>query len=258
MNMKPNIFSRRWILCGLFLTLLATIACSKKQPQPVPQDDPKPVASDAAHFDGGTYCVQTIAQGPPVPQAIHFSNKENESDGSYRDFETDLSSDKLDVSFHQRRHSTQIDQTVSHPAMDMGSVHIPASTIIVADGYTNISETNHYVRSDAHGWLMGTGLVPEDGTPAGLFISKPTVTKVGNETINGFETDKYAIDTTQQTHMDKGPLLMVGQLKDYNITGTAWVAKQPVCILQYQIDYEEDRTDGSVRKVHYEGGATRQ
>jgi hypothetical protein len=257
MNRNGAVLFQRWILVGLCLALLATIACSKKQLQPVQQDDPKPMSSDATHFDGGTYCVQAIPQGLPVSQAIHFSNRENESDGSYRDFETDLSSDKLDVSFHQRRHSTEIDQPTSHPEVDMGSAHIPAGTITVADGYTDIFETNHYTRSDAHRWLMGTTLVPEDGTPSGLFISKPRVTKVGHETINGFETDKYAIDTTQQTHMDKVALLMAGQLKDYNITGTAWVAKQPVCILQYQIDYEEDRTDGSVQKVHYEGGATR-
>lgn len=258
MSTRPNILPRQWILFGLFLTLLATIACSRQKPKVVQRTDPKPPASDAAHFDGGTYCVQAIPQGPPVSQAIHFSNKENESDGSLKDFETDLSSDKLDVAFHQRRPATQYDQPSTHPAMDQGGMHIPAQTLAIADGVVDFVETNHYSRSDAHQWAMGTTLVVQSGTPWDLFISRPLVTKVGSETISGFETDKYAIDTTKQTQMDKVATLMAGQLKDYNITGTAWVVKQAACILQYQIDFEEDSKDGSVRKVHYEGGATRQ
>jgi len=258
MNLNRAVLSRQWSLCVLCIALLTTIACSKKKPPAVEQPDPKPVASDATHFDGGTYCVQTIPQGPPVSQAIHFFNKQNESDGSLKDFETDLSSDKLDVAFHERRPATQFDQPSSHPAIDQGGMHVPAQTLTVADGVADMVETNHYTRSDAHEWAMGTTIVAQGGTPWGLFISKPIVTKVGSETISGFETDKYAIDTTQQSHLDKMALLMAGQLKDYNITGTAWVAKQPVCVLQYQIDYEEDGKDGSVRKQHFEGGASRQ
>lgn len=258
MNLNRAVLLRPWIGFVLGVASLATTACSQKKPAPVEQPDPKTVASDAAHFDGGTYCVQAIAQGPPVSQAIHFFNKENESDGSLKDFETDLSSDKLDVAFHQRRPATQSDQPSTHPAIDQGNMHIPAQTLTVADGVADFVETNHYTRADTHQWAMGTTIVAQGGTPWGLFINKPTVTRMGSETASGFETDKYAIDTTHQTVGDKAAALMIGQLKDYNITGTAWVAKQPVCVLQYQIDYEEDGKDGSVRKVHYEGGATRQ
>lgn len=257
MNTKTTILRRQSIFFGLFLVSLATIACSKQKPKVVERTDAKPATSNANHFDGGTYCIQTISQGPPVSQPVHFSNKQNESDGSLKDFETDLSSDKLDVTFHQRRPATQFDTPSTHGAMDQGDMHIPAQTLTVADGVADIVETSHYTRSHAHEWAMGTTVVAQGGTPWGLFISKPNVTKVGSETINGFETDKYTIDTTQQGQMDKVALLMAGGLKDYNITGTAWMAKQPGCIVQYQIDYEEDNKDGSVRKVHYEG-TTRQ
>lgn len=53
------------------------------------------------------------------------------------------------------------------------------------------------------------------------------------------------------------PGLIGERLKDYNIVGTAWVAKQRACVLQYQIDCEEDVKDGTVRNVHYEGSTTK-
>jgi hypothetical protein len=212
----------------------------------------------ADYFDGGTYCVQTIAQGPAPAQPLHFSNKENESDGSSKDFESDLSGDKLDVTLHRRQRATQYDKPSSTPAVDNGPIHVPAMTTTVSDGYAELVQTSHYLRSDDHQWSMGTTTVAQGGTPWHLFIYKPAESKVGSETISGYETDKYTIDTTHQTQLDKSPLLMAGDLKDYNVVGTAWVAKQGPCVLQYQIDYEEDAKDGSVRKEHYEGGVTKQ
>lgn len=215
-------------------------------------------AAAANDFDGGTYCVQNFLQGPPLPQPIHFSNKENESDGSSKDFETDLAGDKLDITFHQRRHAAADEKSTSSPAVDNGPIHVPAINITVADGFAEVTQPSHYVRSDAHDWAMGTTVVAQGGTPWGLFIYKPPVTKVGSENVSGFDTDKYAVDTTHQGQLDKSVGLIGGRLKDYNITGTAWVAKQGKCIVQYQIDYEEDGKDGTVRKVRYEGGVTKQ
>jgi hypothetical protein len=50
---------------------------------------------------------------------------------------------------------------------------------------------------------------------------------------------------------------MLRQLKDYNITGTAWVLKDANCVLQYNIDDEQVGTDGKVSKTHYEGTVTK-
>jgi len=252
------VLSTRWILSGLCLALLATFACSSRTPKTAKNDDPKPATADGSHFDGGTYCVQTISQGSPMSQMIHFSNKENESDGSSKSFESDLSADKLDVIYHERRHATPDDKPFSKPAVNNGPFHVPAMTVTIADGYSDLVQTNHYTRSDSHDWGMGVTSVAQGATPWGLFIQKPNVTQVGTETIGGFETNKYAVDTTHQSQLEKSAGLMAGQLKDYNITGTAWVAKDLGCVLQYQIDYEEDAKDGSVRKVHYEGGLSRQ
>jgi hypothetical protein len=257
LNINGEAFLRRWVLFVLSLTILVTAACGKKA-RTANNDDLKPAAVAAANFDGGTYCVQTITQGPAPAQPLHFSNKENESDGSAKDFESDLSGDKFEVTLRQRHKATQYDKSGSTPAVDNGPIHSPSITTTVADGFAEVVQTNHYARSEPNQWSMGISTVAQGGTPWDLFINKPTTTKVGSETINGFETDKYAIDTTRQTQLEKSALLMAGQLRDYNIVGTAWVAKPEACIVQYQIDYEEDAKDGSVRKVHYEGGVTKQ
>jgi len=246
------------IFGGLCVGLLMTTGCGKTQ-KAASEDSPKAgVAGGGTDFDGGTYCVQTFLQGPALAQPLHFSNKETESDGSSKDFESDLSEDKLDVVFHQRRKAAPDEKTSSSPAVDNGPIHVPAISTTVADGFADVTQPSHFVRSDAHEWSMGTTIVAQGGTPWGLFISKPPVTKVGSESISGFDTDRYTVDTTHQGQLDKPPFLAGGQLKDYNITGTAWVAKQGKCILQYQIDYEEDGKEGTIRKVHYEGGVTKQ
>ena len=263
MNKNGAVLSKRWILFALFLAVLAAAGCSTKMSKSVQNGDPKPTASDdthsfGGHLIGGTYCVQIIPQGPPVSQAIHFSNKQSESDGSSKDFESDLLADKFDVTFHERHHANADDQPGSTPEVRKDGIHAPARTTTVSDGFAELVQTSHYTRSDDHEWVMGSNAIANGGTPWGIFVNKPPVTKVGTETISGYETVKYAIDTTHQSEMEKAALLIAGQLKDYNIVGTAWVAKDGACILQYQIEYEEDAKDGTARKVHYEGGISRQ
>jgi len=117
---------RGWLVLGLFLALLATIGCSGKKPKDAQNDDRKSTAAASEHFDGGTYCVQTISRGPPVSQPVHFSNKQSESDGSSKDFESDLSSDKFDITFRERHRATSDDKPGSTPAVDNGPIHVPA------------------------------------------------------------------------------------------------------------------------------------
>lgn len=257
MNIGVADLSRGWLVVGLFLALLATVGCSSKKPKDAQNDNPKSTAAASENFDGGTYCVQIIPQGPPVSQPVHFSNKQSESDGSSKDFESDLSGDKFDITFHERHRATADDKPSSTPAVDNGPIHVPARTVTVADGFVEVVQASHYVRSNDHDWNMGVSTVAQGGTPWGLFIYKPPVTKVGTETVSGYDTTKYAVDSTHQSQLEKSPGLIGGQLKDYNIVGTAWVAKQGACVLQYQIDYEEDAKDGTVRKVHYEGSVTK-
>jgi hypothetical protein len=235
------------------LLLLAAPACTSKGSKRIEEEK----SHQSTHttnplerqFDGGTYCVQTLTQGPPVAQPLHFSNKGNESDGSFKDFEADLAGDTFDRTISERHPATDMDRELS--AVPGG---IP---IQIRDGFAATTHTVHYTRSDQSAWREGSNGIALGGTPWGLFVSKPTVTQVGTENINGFDTIKYAVDTSHESQLEKSALLLAGQLKDYNITGTAWATKDTNCILQYVIDFEEDNKDGTVKKTHYEGSVAK-
>ena len=256
--MTPHqaVLCKRTLVPTLLSAMLLTgWGCSGTKSSTSPKVDSRTRAADS--FDGGTYCVQTLVEGPPVPIPLHFSNKEIQTDGSWKDFESDLTSDAFDVTYHDHRPATEYDRPAKTPAAAVGGMHTPAVVTTVADGFTDILQTNHYSRLDNHDWAMGYTAVAQGGTPWSLFLNKPVVTSSGNETIGGYETTRYSIDTTHQSQAEKSVLLMIAKLKDYRISGTAWVARESRCILQYQIDYEEDGQDGTIRKTRYEGRVTK-
>jgi hypothetical protein len=174
----------------------------------------------------------------------------NESDGSSKDYEADLSGDTFDLTMHERRLATDLDRELN--TLPRGAPQIP-----IHDGFAEPVTTNHYTRADLSVWTSGWGSMEQGATPWSLFILKPTSTPAGFENINGFETLKYVVDTTHQSQLEKYPGTLGYRAKDYNITGSAWVAKDMGCILQYAIDLERDGKDGKVSKTHYEGGVTK-
>lgn len=254
MNSK-NILSCGWMIFLASLWLLLTMSACTSKPSDKAKDseasaDPARTTNPLERqFDGGSYCVQTFAQGPPPPRPLHFSNKVNESDGSAKDFEADLSGDTLDETISERHAATDVDRDLAK---------MPGATpIAFRDGFAESTHINHYTRADKAGWAAGSNGIALGGTPWSLFVSKPTVTQAGAENVNGYDTIKYAVDTTHQSQLEKYALLYSGQLKDYNITGTAWVLKAANCVLQYDLDFEQDRKDGAVKKTHYAGTVTK-
>jgi hypothetical protein len=199
---------------------------------------------------GGTYCLQTFAQGAPPATAVHFSYKESESDGTLKDYEGDLVGDNLDSTVHEKRPANDIDREMAKEKQ------FPGPPIV--DGFVETNRSMHSTRSDVSGWSMGSSGQVQAFTPWGLFIAKPVVTQVGTENVAGVDALKYSVDTSQQSALDKSPMTMAGGLKDYTIKGTAWVDRKQQCILQYDINYDEVAKDGSVKKTRYEGSTSRQ
>jgi len=251
-NLK-NIVSSGWMIvfASFYLFFTQSACTSKSRGKDLNDKKEFTQASNPLErqFDGGSYCVQTFAQGPPPPQALHFSNKVKESDGSAKDFEADLSGDNFDETFSERHPVTDMDRDLAKMAS--------ATPIAIRDGFAESTHVNHYTRADKAGWAAGSNGIALGGTPWGLFVAKPPVTQAGGENVNGYDTVKYAVDTTHQSQLEKFALLYSGQLKDYNITGTAWVLKSANCVLQYDIDFEQDGKDGTVKKTHYEGTVTK-
>lgn len=90
-----------------------------------------------------------------------------------------------------------------------------------------------------------------------LNMAKFAVKALGPENVDGFDTIKYAVDTTHEDPMDKAGYLAGMNVKDYNIVGTTWLTKDTGCILKYDIDFQMDGKDGTASKVHYEGAISR-
>jgi hypothetical protein len=239
--------------------LLTLVACSSKPKSKAREGTQTQLKETASqnHFDGGTYCVQTFLQGPPPAQPLHFSYKIVESDPSLKtkDYEADLASDTLDVTYHERWLASDQDRAM---ISDMRKFNDPKSVIRdIKDGYAESTLINHYIRSDASQWRMAATSLAQGGTPWNLFVSRPTVNRAGDENLNGYDTIKYSVDTTHDSQTDKAALMMFSKLKDYNISGNAWVLKDPNCVLQYSLDYEQESKDGKASKTHYEGVVTK-
>jgi len=255
MSLNSRAFLGRSMTFAIVLWSLTATACNFSSPKKIPEKDASMQSSTGTkpmepQLVGGRYCVETMTQNPPGPATpIHFSYKENQSDGSSKDFEADLSGDTFDRTIHERRPATDFDRQLNaEPNMP----HTP-----IQDGFVETTHSNHYARADKSAWNEAWGGMEQGGTPWSLFVLKPTATPVGFENISGFEALKYVVDTTHQSQLEKYPGTMGWGVKDYNITGSAWVSKDGGCILQYAIDLEKDGKDGKVDKSHYEGGVTR-
>lgn len=241
------------------LLLIALAACTSKpkasEATGAQQSPPaNPVSAD--QFDGGTYCAQTFMQGAPSAQALHFSYKVIESDPAEKskDFEADLSGDTLDLVHTDKWTATDEDRKFFEESRSFTDPKIIKRTI--TNGVAEETTTNHAARSDEVGWRGIVTSISQGGTPWGLFVLKPAVSRVGEENLGGYDTVKYTVDTSKESDMDKSADSLRG-LKDYNITGTAWVLKDARCVLQYDITDQRIQKDGKGSTTHYQGSVIR-
>jgi hypothetical protein len=239
--------------------LIALSGCSSK-PKPAEETTSKPsqasTAPDSDQFDGGTYCAQTFMQGAAPSEPLHFSYKVTESDPTQKskDFEADLAGDTMELVHTDKWLASDEDRKFFQESSGTTDPKIIQRTINNVMAEETI--TNHAMRSDEVGWSGIVLSVTQGGTPWGLFVLKPTVSRVGEEKVNGYDTVKYAVDTSKESEMDKSADSLRG-LKDYNITGTAWMLKDAKCILQYDITDQQTGKDGKSRTTHYQGSMTK-
>ena len=245
---------RFWLRCLVavsFLAVLAVAGCRSHASSKAEREKSESSNTPAqpSHPIGGTYCLETFAQASPLANKVHFSYKETQSDGSFKDYEGDLAGDNIDSSVHEKRVAGDMDREMAKDP----KLGAPP----VVDGFVDTNRSLHSTRSDRSGWSMGSGGQVQAFTPWGLFIAKPNVKQVGTENVAGFDAVKYSVDTDGQGQLEKMPLTLSGGLKDYTIKGNAWVDAKQECILQYSIDYDEVLKDGTQKKTHYEGTTTR-
>jgi hypothetical protein len=251
--------NRTQILSSLGIVLLLALAACTSKPSPVRRDKRNPVGptnNTADHFDGGSYCVQNFIEGAAPAQPLHLSNQITESDQTLKskDFQADLSGDTLDIVHRDQWLATDDDRKFFAEMQKFTDPKIVVRSI--NNGVAEETVTNHVSRSDQVGWRGGVVSIAQGGTPWGVFLYKPPVTRVGDENVNGYATTKYLVDTTHESEGEKSAGFL-RRLKDYNITGTAWVLKDANCILKYDINDEQVGKDGSTKNTHYAGTVTK-
>lgn len=150
--------------------------------------------------------------------------------------------------------SWKLDDSTGHSDWE---ADITASTI---DGtWTNSTGTRkiHGVRSDSSSWQMAFATFPF-GSQSGHFrmLYGTAMTANGHETVNGYDTTKYAIDTTHASAADAVALTYALGAKGY-ITGTAWADKEG-CVVKFSLDEAFEQHDGTLDKEHLDVGMIKQ
>jgi hypothetical protein len=128
-----------------------------------------------------------------------------------------------------------------------------AGTLIDSSGARAI----HGVRSDSTSWntavLVLTGPLP--ASTFALVDNSSATTRMGAQDVNGEDTIKYAIDTSQDTPPDASLIKsMLGE--NGFVKGAAWVTRQG-CPIKFVLDVEQHNNDGTVQKEHYEENVTK-
>lgn len=197
---------------------VAIAACNSTPAAKNAQDKTADAASGSQDAQVGLMCVGEHISNPPEP--FHYSYKYSGSPGSI-DIEAEITPQSMDIISN--------DGTGAH--------------------------SYHAVRSDDTNWnsavlifsgLRFTGLAARveslNGTSA--------LVREGTESINGYNTTKYAIDTTRANPSDRQQFETMFNKGSFE-KGTVW-ASSDGCAVNLVLDEAIFQNDGSVDKVHYE------
>ena len=162
------------------------------------------------------------------------------------------------------------DRTLNAPApfhlswkLDEGNQHsdweadVTANTI---DGtWTSSSGTRkiHGVRSGVSSWQTAFTTFPF-GSESGhfrMYSNTSAMTSQGRESVNGYDTTKYSIDTSRAGPMDAQVIHMAMGAKGY-AKGAAW-ADTEGCVVQFILDEAYQQPDGSLDIEHRDVSMTK-
>ena len=225
MDLKEEHFSKRRIPVAVAFVLLFVSACNLGPSSKLQESGEKPAASKAKQDDfslgSADLCVQTMAQNPT--QTFHFSSSRTHMDtGEKYSTEARISPRMIDLTKSDRSSST----------------------------------TTHWPRSDESGWATAIKSIAMAGPWMQLNMAKFAAKPVGPENVNNFDAIKFDVDTANDDPADKAGYLAGMDARDYDVVGSAWLAKDTGCILKYVLDFEVAAKDGKISKTHYEGAVT--
>jgi len=170
-------------------------------------------------------CLQQMMKNPSGPFHVSFSERSSDRDAS--SVEADVTPAAIDYTKHE-----------------------------ISAGQTS-TDTKHLARAQVSELDIDFGLMEPVPWHGELVAAQDAAKSAGTESVNGYNTMKYSIDTANEPAAQKATFLSLLAVKDYKIVGSAWVARDSGCLVKYFIDLEQDGKDGSVKRTHFEGNVTK-
>jgi len=174
---------------------------------------------------GASVCLQQMIKNPPGPFHVSFAEKSSGQDAST--VEADVTPATIDYT----KHDTSAGQTST--------------------------DTKHLARAQVTEMEVDFDLMKPVPWHGELVAAQDAAKSAGAESVNGYNTLKYSIDTANEPPSQKAVFDSLMAVNDYKIAGTAWVTSDSGCLVKWAIDLEQDAKNGSVKKTHFEGNVTK-
>lgn len=184
--------------------------------------------------------LQASLEKPASP--FHASLKKSGMNGFSYQCEADVSADGI---------SGQ--QTDFSPATQVGSDVFPANT------RTRQLNGAPYHSQD---WYTVYGGISMTFLNGHIRDAQPGVKYTGDEQTGGYDARRYDFDLTGvdadiKKAMSLGNAAGLRQTKDYNVKGSAWIAKEDGRMVRFRFDNIYTFADGKLDGTHFEGTVTR-
>lgn len=180
---------------------------------------------------------------------FHLSFKRVDSDGSSYSLEEDVSPGAMTGQETQVYPKTQAD---------------PGGTKVFPRNAT----------AGTHEWVMTANAIQLAYlNPMNIRDAQDSVKYVGDEQAGGYDARRYDFDLSKLPASERAGTVMAGKwlggvmngatggghavMKDYNVEGSVWLAKDDGRMVKYSYDYVTTFTDGSQKSTHYEGLVSR-
>lgn len=193
-------------------------------------------ASDSSDLQAAMDKLQESIHKPSI--AFHGSFKKSTSDGFSYECEADISSNGIAGQ-----------QTDNNPATKIGDDVFPANTRTRQLNGTPFGTPN---------WAAAYGGISMTYLNGHIGDAQPGVKYVGDEQTGGYDARHYDFDLTGveadiKKAMVVGNALGMRQTKDYNVKGSAWIAKDDNRMVKFSFDNIYTFSDGKIDSTHYEG-----
>lgn len=211
------LFSRFLGLLVAACSLLVAEGCNST-PASKAEDHLAMAASDNPGAHISVMCIGDLINNPP--ESFHYSYKYADATSAI-DKEADVTPQKMDI--------TITDSSGMHSYQGVHSDDVSWNRAVLD--------------------LSGLNLTKMSATLDSLNDSS-AITREKSETVNGYQTTKYPIDTTSASSSDKQKFETLFGKGSFE-KGTVWVAADG-CAVQLVLNEGLWQSDGSIKKDHYE------